>query len=452
MKQNPHKNFKRRVRKDITHRNGIPLFTRDLKNKLQEHTNPLEQLIIIMVTVFPNLLTDLGNLTDNRNQSHIEYSMQEISLIRLLALCCGITSVSGIVAKLDKKEFLYNINSILDSNLKKFPCDDTISNVINDINIIELEKLRNKLVRKLIMAKSLDNFRLFNNSFYIVIDGTGLFTTKINLGENSTYKVFNKGTENEYTSYQYYVLEAKLVCSDFVFSFATEFIENSSMNNESEKQDCELKAGHRLLKKIRNNFPKLPITIGGDALYANKPFMDACEAHNMDYIIRYKDTVMTTLYEEFENIDKMLIGKYEYVNDIGYGSGTKNSEGKTNIIRLTEENRNFMFITSFKINNNNYEKIVIYGRNRWKIENQGFKAQKGNILNIEHCYTFDSNGTKAHYFFIQIAHLLLTILYYGSSIVKKLKETKTGISFIVLLELTKIQDLNLNQGFQMRFS
>lgn len=462
--------FKRRIRKTITHRNGVPLLTRKMIRELKSHANPLEQLIIIIKNVFPNLLDDLAKLTDVRNQSYIEYSMQEITLIRLIALCCGIQSMKEIVTKLDKEEFINNINQILDTNLKEFPCDDTISNVVNSIDIIELDKLRTKLTKKLIESKTLDKFRMSNGSFYVAIDGSVLFSTHIDLGKNCVYKVHNKGLENEYIEYQYYVLEAKLICNDYVFSFATEFVENEYMNNETEKQDCELNAAHRLLDKIRANYPKLPITIGADALYVNKPFIDACKEHKMDYILRYKDTVMSSIMEEFNNIEKTTFDEYEYINDIGFGNGTKQSEGVTNIIKFTpkkvESNKqnddsvdltkklngtSFMFITSIHITKNNYKEIVSFGRRRWKIENQGFKAQKSKVLNIEHCYTFNSNGTKAHYYFIQIAHLLLTILYYGSSIIKKLKETKVEISNLIYQELIKIQELDLGQGFQIRF-
>lgn len=461
--------FKRRIRKEITHRNGVPLLTKKMIRELKAHTNPLEQLIIIFKTVFPNLLNDLANLSDGRNQSYVEYSMQEITVIRLIALCCGIQSMKEIVTKLNKKEFISNINQILDTNLTDFPCDDTISNIINSIDIVELDKLRTKLTKKLIESKTLDKFRLSNGSFYVVIDGSGLISTRIDLGKNCIYKVHNKGSKNEYTEYQYYVLEAKLICNDYVFSFATEFVENAYMNTETEKQDCELKAAHRLLDKIRDAYPKLPITIGGDALYVNKPFMDACKDHKMDYILRYKDTVMSSIMEEFDTVEKTTFNEYEYMNDIGFGSGTKNTEGSTNVIRYTSNGENseqkdilidlshningstFMFVTSLKITKSNYKEIVLVGRRRWKIENQGFKAQKSRVLNIEHCYTFDSNGMKANYYFIQIAHLLLTILYYGSSIIKKLKETKVEISNLIYQELIKIQELNLAQGFQIRF-
>ena len=471
-KKAEHKVWRRRVRKEITHRKGKPLLTMAMIRKLKYYTNPLEQLIIILNNCFPWLLKSLSKLSDIRNQSYTDYEMQEITLIRLLALCCGIQSMAEIKTKLNREEFIYNINQILNTNLKGFPCDDTISNVINMIKVEELERLQCSLIKKLIESKTLDKYRLFNGSFYIVIDGTGLFSTRKNLGKGCIYKVHNKGTDTEYTQYQYYVLEAKIVCKNYVFSFATEFVENENMSSEKDKQDCELKAAHRLLSKIRKLFPKLPITIGADALYVNKPFMDACKEHKMDYILRYKDTVMTTINEEFKVIEKTVIENYEYVNFIEFGSGTKKTEGQTNIIKYicppkqTVKNSSkpidtaiitggteFTYITSLKITNANYAEIVLFGRRRWKIENQGFKDQKSRVLNIEHCYTFDNDGTKVNYYFIQIAHALLTILYYGSAIIKQLHETKVEVASLLYQAMIKYQplDLGLDQGFQIRF-
>jgi len=465
------KEWRRRVRSEITHRNGKPLLTKRMIREMKSHTNPLEQLIIIMTRCFPWLLDELAKLTDIRHQSYTEYRMQEITLIRLLALCCGIQSVTGIMTRLNRREFIQNINKILGSDLKDFPCDDTISNVINSIDIRELESLQSKMARKLIESKTLDKFRLSDGSFYVVIDGTGLFSTRVDLGQDSIHKVHNKGTDGEYTEYHYYVLEAKLVCGDYVFSFASEFVENGNMDGEKEKQDCELKAAHRLLRKIRGAFPRLAITIGGDALYVNKRFMDACATHDMGYILRYKDTVMTTINEEFMGIEKNVLGDYEYVNDLGFGSGTKASEGKTNIIKhvvrrdgkakgdekdspveiaMSVDETVFVYVTSIRITKGNHQEIVAFGRMRWRIENQGFKEQKSRVLNIGHCYTFDNNGTKAHYYFIQFAHTLLTLLYYGSSMIKKLRETKIEVASLLYQALIREQDLNLENTIQIR--
>ena len=191
----------------------------------------------------------------------------------------------------------------------------------------------------------LDKYR-FNGLFHIVIDGTGLYSTKVNLGEQAITKVYNKGEDNEYTLYSYYALEAKLVCGNMTFSLATEFVENETYTDEYgnnyrkfDKQDCELKAAYRLLNKIKKRFPKLPIIIGGDALYLGRPFLELCDEHHFEYIIRYKETDAPTIKRNFDEI-KIIDGDYEYQNEIIFGD-LKNKDFYTvNVISYNEESIN----------------------------------------------------------------------------------------------------------------
>ena len=216
----------------------------------------------------------------------------------------------------------------------------------------------------------LDKYR-FNGLFHVVIDGTGLYSTKVNLGENAITKVFNKGQDNEYTLYSYYALEAKLVCGNMTFSLTTEFVENETYTDKDgkiyrkfDKQDCELKAAYRLLDKIKERFPKLPIIIGGDALYLGRPFLELCDKHHFEYIIRYKETDAPTIKRNFDEI-KITDDNYKYQNDIIFGD-IKNGEFYTvNVISYAEETinektgeitvTNFSYATSLNITSKNKE-------------------------------------------------------------------------------------------------
>lgn len=312
----------------------------------------------------------------------------------------------------------------------------------------------------------LDKYR-FNGLFHIVIDGTGLYSTKVNLGEQAITKVYNKGEDNEYTLYSYYALEAKLVCGNMTFSLATEFVENETYTDEYgnnyrkfDKQDCELKAAYRLLNKIKKRFPKLPIIIGGDALYLGRPFLELCDEHHFEYIIRYKETDAPTIKRNFDEI-KIIDGNYEYQNEIIFGDLKGTDFYTLNVISYNEESinedtgevtiTNFSYVTSLKTTSRNKEKIVSLGRGRWKIENKGFKEQKSDILNINHIYTKRCNGTKNLYLIIQFAHTFLNLLNYGDILIKNLITTKNEVSDLIKYALTSsIQSLNLNRLIQLR--
>ena len=55
----------------------------------------------------------------------------------------------------------------------------------------------------------------------------------------------------------------------------------------------------------------------------------------------------------------------------------------------------FNYISDLKITNKNIEDRVIFGRKRWKIENEGFNVQKNGTFNISHlCSRFENASTK----------------------------------------------------------
>lgn len=440
--------------------------TRKMRRELKNAVNPLEELLIIMKQYFPQFTKWIDNLIDTRNQSYITYDLKVCLLTQILAFCSGYQSMNKIGRDFNSDIVINNINHILKTNYVELPHKDTLINVISEIKHFELEKIQTKIIKSLIRSKMLNKYR-FNGLFHIVIDGTGLYSTKVNLGEQAITKVYNKDEENEYTLYSFYALEAKLVCGNMTFSLATEFVENETYTDKDgniyrkfDKQDCELKASYRLLEKIKKRFPKLPIIIGGDALYLGRPFLELCDEYKFEYIIRYKETDAPTIKRNFDEI-KIVDNNFEYQNEIIFGDLKDREFYTLNVISYDEETidentgeitiTNFSYVTSLNINDRNKEDIILLGRRRWKIENKGFKEQKSDVLNITHIYTKDCNCTKNLYLLIQFAHTLLNLLNYGNVLIIGLMTTKNEVSDLIKMALTStIQHLNLNHHIQLR--
>lgn len=440
--------------------------TRKMRRELKNAVNPLEELLIIMKQYFPKLTNWIADLTDTRNQSYVKYDLKVCFFTQILALCSAYQSMNKIGRDFNSDIVIDNINHILKTDYTELPHKDTLINVISSIKFEELEKIQTKIIKTLIRSKMLNKYR-FNGLFYVVIDGTNLYSTRVNLGEQAITKIFNKDEDNEYTLYSYYALEAKLVCGNMTYSLATEFVENETYTDKDgntyrkfDKQDCELKASYRLLKKIKNRFPKLPIIIGGDALYLGRPFLELCNKYKFEYIIRYKETDAPTIKRNFDEI-KIIDDNYQYQNDIIFGE-LKNKDFFTlNVISYDEKYidqktgevtiTNFSYVTSLPINSKNKEDIVSLGRRRWKIENKGFKEQKSDILNINHIYTKNCNGTKNIYLLIQFAHTILNLLNYGNVLIIRLNTTKNEVSDLIKKALTSTKlNLNLNRLIQLR--
>ena len=256
------------------------------KRKIKKEIEIFSDVAKIIKQYFPDLSKKLNELTDTRHQSYVEYQMSVITITRLLGLLCGIKSMRETTEKLDTEETIKNIGNILEIELEEIPHYDTINKVFEKINIEELRKIQKYMVNRLIRSKMFDKYRFKGKYFQIVIDGTNMMKFKKRHCKHCLKRVHNEGKENEYRIYYHYVLEAKLVVGDIVISLDSEFVENEDENVG--KQDCEIKAFYRMAKRIKKEYPKLPIMITGDALYACEPVIKRCKENKWEYIIRLK--------------------------------------------------------------------------------------------------------------------------------------------------------------------
>ena len=262
--------------------------------------NILNNIVTIMKQYFLELINQFNGLTDVRNQSYVKYEMKVIFIVRLMGLMCEIKSMQGLTRELNTKESIKNIAQICGLELEEIPHCDTINDVFENVKIEELEKIRKYMINKMIRNKMLDRYKIRNKYYHIIVDGTGLATSRKKYNKNCLVK--NKTDKNgkEYKEYSTYVLEAKLVVGEMVFSIGSEFVENEEENVS--KQDCEINAFKRLAKKIKEEYQRLKIIIGADALYASKPIINICKENGWKYIIRFKEGKIPTLYNEFKTV------------------------------------------------------------------------------------------------------------------------------------------------------
>ena len=420
------------------------------KREKKSELNILNDLVTIVKQYFPELIDKFNSLTDLRNQSYVKYKMKVIFIVRLLGLMCEIKSMHGMTRELNTKESIENIAQICGLELEEIPHCDTINDVFEKVKVEEIEKIRKYMISKLIRGKILQRYKIRDRYYHIIVDGTGLAASRKKYNENCLVKKKTDKKGNEYQEYSTYVLEAKLVVGEMVFSIGSEFVENTEENET--KQDCETKAFKRLAEKIKKEYPKLKILISGDALYASKPAIDICKENGWKYIIRFKEGTIPSLYQEFKTVvaesNESTKVNYEYVTGLDY-------EGeKINVIKYmdTKKDTEFVYITDLSITNKNIENTINVGRNRWKIENEGFNIQKNRTFDIGHLYSKNQTAIKVHYLMIQIAHILRQMLEKGIKEVKELKLKLKEISQTLKKQLTStITKLTVPNKIQLRF-
>jgi hypothetical protein len=414
--------------------------TRVKKKLLREKDKGIIDFAKMQYHFFPNLIDDLSNINDPRKENYTDYSSEELTYPLILKNVCNIESMRQMTEWFEDANCVSNLGKLMDREIENIAHYDTVNNFLERLDVKDLNSIRLKMIKKLIHSKSFYQAKMPEGHWMIILDGTGLYHFKEKHCDNCLVKELTDKEGNKKKIYYHSVLEAKIILADnIIISLGTEFIENES--EDVSKQDCEINASKRLLKRIKEEYPRLKMCILGDSLYAAGSIMDICNEYNWSYLLRCKQGRQKTLVEDYQYvIDSGEYGKKEnllgeekgtakYVNHVEDITGKeftanifeyeyKKNNKKTNEIIQVK----FLWITNIELTNRNIEEMVKCARKRWKIENEGFNIQKNILYKIEHLNSKNPNAMKNHYLLTQISDILMQLYLAGTKVLKELKQ------------------------------
>jgi hypothetical protein len=223
-----------------------------------------------------------------------------------------------------------------------------------------------------------------------------------------------------------------------VVSLDSAFIENADAgplagrSADEVKQDCELKALDRLLRRIKKVYPQLRFVLSLDNLYACGPAFALAQELKWSYVVTFKEGRTPALWREFQALLPACaanaltrtwgdgrLQEFRWVPQLAY-EDSAGRPWKLNALECREttadgEQQYFAWLTALPVSRQTVEEIAQQGgRDRWKVENEGFNRQKNSGLNLEHVYSTDPEKWKAYYLLLQIAFVLVQLLERGS--------------------------------------
>lgn len=407
-----------------------------MKRQRKKKDRGIVDFLKIMKHFFKELNQWIEQMSDPRDQSYITYTQSDFIYLGILKNVCGQHSMRQMEENFNEEVCIDTLRLLSgDKNLKEMPHYDTLNNYLEKLSPSCLAELRKKMVVSLIRGKQFNRSRLRGNYWRVVLDGTGLFYFKERHCENCLREVHK--TEEGKTTVRYYhkVLEAKLLLGEkMVISLETEFIENES--EDVTKQDCELNAAKRLLVRLKKEYPRLPICVQGDALYATEPIMRLCREKHWEYIFTQKGTRQKQLEEGYEWIrkgegEKRIEGLCAEKGSGYFANHVEEVAGKRETMNVydyryrneKEEEVEYQWVSSLELTEKNLEEMILAGRLRWKIENEGFNNQKHGLYRIEHLNSRNSNAMKNHYLLTQIADMVMQLYLSWNPLIKEIGQS-----------------------------
>lgn len=402
---------------------------------------PVKALAESQKHYYPELFKRLNEVNDPRDKRYILYSNATLLGTGITKNICGISSMRQMTARFNDDNCIRNISVFVGNEHEELPHYVTMNDYLKRLEPGELQKVRKDIIYRLIRRKSFDAAR-FHKKWLVIVDATWLQTYTEKKDDFCLHREYKQEDGKTRNLWYRMALEAKIVLDeDLIVSLDTEFIENSAederrqkgMNAEQIKQDCELKAFKRLAERIKKDFPRLPITLLCDSLYARESVFDICRKNHWNYIIRYKEGSIPSIMEEYDAIPEKRYGnkgKSEFVNGIGY------KKHEVNVLKYEERQVRkkelvtvrFQWLTDMEITEKNAAELAEAGRKRWKIENEGFNTQKNLRYDLEHGNSHDRNALKNHYLITQIADIFRQLYVYSYLKRTGIEKTEKNIS------------------------
>jgi hypothetical protein len=381
----------------------------------------------------PRLLARVAKIPDPRQPRKCRHKLTVLVLYGLLMVVFQFASRREVNREMTRPPFAANLR-VLFPELDTRPHADTLFRLLRDIDVAQIEQAHIALLARLIRAKTFRRY-LINNGYPLALDGSQKFARETLWDENLLQRTHGKG-EAAHTHYFVYRLAASLAFPNgMVIPLLSAFLEYAKGDTENNKQDCEQRAFHRLSERLKGLFPRLPVLLLLEGLYANGPVMLRCRQSHWQFMSVLQDKHLPSVWEEFESLQPLQPEstlertwgdrhqRFFWVNAIDYAfthAGRRRLSLHVVVCEetweaLDEHSETVMktarhaWLSSRPLDRRNvHERCNLAARSRWGIE-AGFLVEKHQGYHYEHAFALNWNAMKGYHYLMRLAHLFNTL-------------------------------------------
>ena len=401
---------------------------------------PLESLTLEALV---SLLSDtFQRLPDQRHADRISFLLHDTLLSGLAMMFFQHPSLLEFQRRMKERRGRCNLETIF--GVTQVPSDSQMREILDPLEIEPLRQLLPILFEKLRRAGWAKPFKTQlltgqdQGDFYsLALDGTQYFhSTKLECPS-----CLIKTDQSGQVHYSHCVVAATLVKagSHKVLPLDVEPVQNSDGQS---KQDCELNAAKRLVKRLRGEHRQMRVIITGDDLYSHEPFVELLASRRFHYVLVAKPESHKELFEWVEEIDRIGESRrgqwqqgpackrrwfdYRIIREVPLSA---RRQVKVTLVEVWERDvkgklrYHNSWITDLEVDDGNIAEIVGVGRSRWKIENEQFNVQKNGGYELEHNFGHGKkNLSQVFYLLNLLAYVMHLILEMGDRLYQRSRQ------------------------------
>jgi len=418
----------------------------------EEEREQREAVLVAQMRVFrsqlPLLLNRFRKIPDPRNPKKLKHQLTSVLLMGLLLCVYQMSSRREANREMSRPTFVAHLK-VLIPELESYPHQDTVDRVLSLIDVDNIEQAHVAMIRSLIRKKKFARY-LVEHCYCVAFDGSQKLSSYDPKSEQWQHRLVGKEEEAR-EQYYVYVLQATLCFRNGMnIPLMTEFLEVPDGDVAVSKQDCELKAFYRLAERLKKNFPRLPIMVLLDGLYANGPVMARCREYDWQFMIVLQDKSLPLVWEEYEAIVRLEGEKnrcqkkfyqrrqtFTWANRIDYAYGPNGRHRQKVHVVVCEERweeidpetskpvemtSRWAWLSSYPLTRENvHPRCNLAARARWGIET-GFLVEKHQGYNFEHCFSFNWNSMRGYHYLMRLGECLNVLTFFTTALADAVKE------------------------------
>jgi hypothetical protein len=385
------------------------------------------------------LSTTFGDIPDPRHPDRVDYSLHDTLMSGFAMLFFQHPSLLEFQRKMQQRRGRCNLQTIF--SVREVPSDTQIREILDGVPPELLRQVLPTLLEKVRRAGWANEFKStvpsgsHQGDYYTgVLDGSDYF-------HSTTIQCpgcLQRAETNGQMHFRHTVVSLTLVKagSHRVLPLDVEEVRNS---DGQAKQDCEVNAAKRLMPRLRQEHPQMPLILCGDDLYCHEPFVAQLRALRMHYLLVCKPTSHPELYEWVDDIERLAgceRGQWHegpacrrrfftsrVVRSVPL-TATRRLWGT--LVEVWEQDRTGQLLyhnawfTDLEVLSTNVAAMVRIGRGRWKIENEQFKVHKNHGYELEHNYGHGQQTLSMVFYLLNLlAFLTHTLLERGDRLYQR---------------------------------
>jgi hypothetical protein len=383
----------------------------------------LEAMINLLSTTF-------SHIPDPRHPNRIDYSLHDTLMSGFAMLFFQHPSLLEFQRKMKQRRGRCNLETIF--GVRQVPSDTQMREILDGVPPELLRQVLPTLFAKVRRAgwateckSTVPHGRHQGDYYTAVLDGRDYF-------HSTTIQCpgcLQRTDANGQVHFRHTVVATTLVKtgSHRVLPLEVEEVRNSDGQG---KQDCEINAAKRLIPRLRQEHPQLPLIVCGDDLYAHEPFIAQLRDHRLHYVLVCKPTAHPELYEWVEGIERLdgcdkgqwhegPACRRRFFTSRLVPSVPLTAARRVwgTLVEVWEQDRTGQLLyhnawfTDLDVPPENVAAVVRIGRSRWKIENEQFNVHKNHGYELEHNYGHGQQTLSMVFYMLNlfafVAHVIL---------------------------------------------